>query len=160
MKLHFSEEASINYLSRSSALCQRRAISYGDKTGVPATLFPKFFLPRSRRQIDRSPYDPPWSRARLHVGDTSRDLMDSTAILSYERTNYVIKDKNKWYLHARSHVCTLYSSSPPHGISMPWKIGNFYTQVLLSRRYVKGWRKIAVQEIWHVTALWIYLQRN
>lgn len=85
-----SEEASINYPPCSRALVQRRAISRGIRTGEPAALLPKFFLPQPRRQIDRSPYDP-WSRAV--AGDTSRDLMDSTAILSYERTNCVIKDK-------------------------------------------------------------------
>lgn len=69
--------------------------------------------------------------ARLHVGDTSRDLMDSTAILSYKRTNYVIKDKV-------NDICTRARMSARYivqvrltAISMPRKIGNFYTQVLL-----------------------------
>lgn len=44
--------------------------------------------------------------ARVFVRDTSGDLMDLTAILSYERdTNYVIKDKmSDTYTCARMYV--------------------------------------------------------
>lgn len=45
--------------------------------------------------------------ARVLVRDTSGDLMDLTAILSYERdTDYVIKDKmSDIYTYARMYAC-------------------------------------------------------
>lgn len=66
--------------------------------------------------------------ARVLVEDMSRDLMDLTAILSYERdTNYVIKDKmNDIYTCALA--CT-HHSDLSREISFHAFEGNFYTYI-------------------------------
>lgn len=97
-----------------------------DKTGELATLLPKFFLPC---RLDGKLIDRPMTRrdlARVLVGDTSQDLMDLTAILSYERdTNYVIKDKMS-DIYTRARMYAPHHSDLSCGISMLRKIGNFY----------------------------------
>jgi len=139
---------------------QRRAISHG----IRQENRPPFFLNSSFRGLDGKLIDRPMTHrdlAQLHVGDTSRDLMDSTVILSYERTNYVIKDKiNDICTRARSHVCTLHRSQVRLTEFSCLKRQETFIRGHTSRRYVKDWRMIAVQEMRHVTTLWIYLQRN
>lgn len=72
--------------------------------------------------------------ARVLAGDTSRDLIDSTAILSCERTNYVIEDEiNDIYVRTRMsarHIIQTCSPPSPPSPEFLRKMGNFYIHFL------------------------------